>query len=465
MSSLRLITAILLAKLVSLVTRAFGGGGGTAAPGLVALKIYPHLLNHFARQFKKGTILITGTNGKTTTARLISSVLQSQKFSLIHNRTGSNLSRGLASVCLESSSLTGKINQDFGIFEIDEAAFSQVAPELNPKLVIILNLFRDQLDRYGEIDKILNNWHQALKEVPQKTTIILNSDDPSVASLGKKINQKTIYFGLRDKNISQASLSHASDATSCPHCLTNLIYQHCYISHLGVYKCPICGNIQPKSDIICTLVKQSSLNFTRNIIKTPKNTEEILMPIPGIYNLYNSLAAISALSELKISLNKIKKTFKQFQSPFGRVEKIKLPQNKTLQIFLVKNPAGFNEVLRTLAKNRKNLNLLIAINDLIADGQDVSWLWDVDFEKIVSKTKKVIFSGIRAEEIALRWKYAQKDLEKGSLIEKNFKKAISKGSELIKKGETLYILPTYTAMLGIRRTLHKMGLVHETWKD
>lgn len=465
MQPLKISFAIIIGKTIFLLSRLFGQGGGTAAPGLIALKIYPRLLSYFSSQFKKGTILITGTNGKTTTARLITHLLKSKKISFLHNRTGSNLARGLVSTCLQASSFSGKINQDFGVFEIDEAAFGQLAPQLNPSLVIILNLFRDQLDRYGEIDQVLTNWQKALKTLAKKTIIILNSDDPSVASLGQKTKQKVIYFGLRDKKFSQVQPSHASDATFCPRCLASLVYQHCYISHLGLYQCPNCGRIQPRAKINCQTILKASLDSTLSFIKTAAEKEIINLPLPGTYNLYNLLAAVTSLNYLNISLSQIKKAVKQFQPPFGRVERIKTAANKFIQIFLVKNPAGFNEVLRTLKNNVKKPTLLIAINDLIADGQDISWLWDVDFEEIVKQTKKIVFSGLRAEDMALRWQYAKNSKGKEFQIEKNYSQAIKQELKMIEKGETLFILPTYTAMLAIRKTLYKMGYVHETWKD
>lgn len=462
MPNLRLCLAVFTAKIIFLLSRFLNKGGGTAAPGLIALKIYPNLLSHFCQQLKKGTILITGTNGKTTTARLITHFLKSQKISLVHNRTGSNLARGLASACLQQSSWTGKINAEWGIFELDEAAFSPQTSQLKSRIIIILNLFRDQLDRYGEIDTTLNAWRQTIKSLPKKTLLIFNSDDPSVASLGQKAKQEVIYFGLRDHQVGQSTLSHASDATNCPHCLNNLIYQCCYISHLGIYRCPRCGKIQPQPAFSAQKISPA-LDSSSFLLNTPHEKLNLSLPLPGLYNLYNALAAFATLKQTGISLQKIKPPLANFQSPFGRVEKIKIKNHRFLQIFLVKNPAGFNEVLRTLKNRKKKLSLLIAINDLIADGQDVSWLWDVDFEMMTAKTKNILFSGLRAEDMALRWQYAGGKNQ--PCLEKNFRQAIEIGLKKIKKGETLFILPTYTAMLAIRKTLFKMGLVHETWKD
>ncbi len=529
-----LILAITIGKLISFLLK-ITGTGGTAAPGLIALKIYSPLIQKLSSQLGKN-ILITGTNGKTTTARMLATILNQAKIKHLHNRAGSNLLRGIASALIKNVSLLGKLPKNYlGLWEVDEAAFPLACKAIKPNIVLISNLFRDQLDRYGEIDTLASKWQKALEKLPKNSTIILNADDATVASLGKNLPGKILYFGLSYKKLGSKKPKHASDATVCPYCFSELKYKACFVSHLGIYSCPKCGQIQPKKNVYLKKVtfqknrqNKQTLLFERSRELLTDKTSRFLphsagstrrikttTALPGTYNLYNFTAATTLALALKIPKNTIIKGLTNFKPAFGRVEKIRAG-NKTLNIFLVKNPTGFNEVIETLIKpkltqyplsfersrelaqirtsrlirfnrtrsknkvrdsykRKKQLTCLIALNDLIADGTDVSWIWDVAFEKLIPHLKNVIVSGTRAYDMALRLKYANKTgnwkpaLPAGRLatgnwkIQPNLKKAINQ--LLTTNNQQLYILPTYTAMLEIRKILNKMGLVHSSWED
>lgn len=441
--------------------------GATAAPGLYALKIYPQLVKKLSSTLKH-SIVITGTNGKTTTARLISSTLKQTNISFIHNRTGSNLLRGIASQLLKAKKLGGNFSEFIGLWEVDEAVLPHALSQIKPKTVVILNLFRDQLDRYGEINTVLKKWQAAIEKLPITTTLILNADDPNIANLGKNAKCRIFYFGIKDKSKSKKTLTHAADAIYCPVCFNSLKYKAGFVSHLGIYSCPKCRKIQPEPQIAAEKISFLNNQKLKLNIKVQNTVLSLKINLIGLYNSYNVLAALACLTSLNINPKTIKKGFSRFKPAFGRFESIKTEDNKTLKIMLVKNPTSFNQVIEVLPSltNKKNYSCLLILNDLIADGRDVSWIWDVDFSKLKQKKlKKILVSGIRAEDMALRLKYANISKNKKIKVVLRFdiKKSVEKLLSL--KQKNLFILPTYTAMLNVRKILYKKGLVHQTWED
>jgi len=435
----------------------FSKSGGTAAPGLVALKIDQNFLKKASKKLKF-SILITGTNGKTTTARMLSFIFKQAKTNFIHNRTGSNLLRGVASQMIKEN-----YQNKIGLWEIDEAVFPYALQSLKPKIVILNNLFRDQLDRYGEINTLAQKWKKSLKQLNKNTIVIANADDPNISAITKNLNAKVVYYGINNSNLGSKKISHANDADLCPYCSASLKYQSCFVSHLGIYNCPQCGNIQPKKDIYCSYYQQK--NIFNNLVEiqssNSKQKIKISLKISGIYNIYNLLASYAAAKELKINQKDIANGFKNFKPAFGRFEKIKI-KHKNLYILLVKNPTGYNQVLKTLpliAKNKK-CSLLLSLNDQIADGTDISWIWDVDFN-LLNKLNldKIFISGTRKYDLSLRLKYEEIKTQTAT----NQQPAIN--NLINQTNKTLFILPTYTAMLEIRKNLFKKELVHKTWED
>jgi UDP-N-acetylmuramyl tripeptide synthase len=419
---------IWLGKLISLVSKRLRVGAGSTWPGHIVIENDPSILPFLSRQLKKGIILIGGTNGKTTTAKMLVEILRYKGIRILKNESGANLLNGIASVLINQASLLGKISADWGIFEVDEATLPLALSKFTPRIIILLNLFRDQLDRYGEVDLISDKWRQALKLLPKTTTVILNADDPQVASLGNGLEAQVLFFGLDDKSLFLPKMEHAVDSSYCPHCGQRLIFSGIFFSHLGKWDCPSCKNQRPKLSL-------SSFDY----------------PLAGVYNRYNTLAAVLAALSLKISDRDIKKALHNFRPAFGRQEEFVLGRKKA-KILLSKNPAGFNESLRTLKElSGDSKTLMFVLNDRIPDGRDVSWIWDVDFE-MIAENGKTIISGDRVYDMALRLKYADLGKEK-ILINTDLKMAMDKGLEEIREGETLYILATYSAMLEVRKII------------
>lgn len=408
---------ILLCKIISKVSLKLNIGNGSTWPGHIALKINPKIIKDLESKLKFGSIVIAGTNGKTTTSKLIREVLET-KYKVVHNDSGANLLNGITSALINNN------NKDIGVFEVDENTLPGLIDAFTPKIIVILNLFRDQLDRYGEVDAISQKWKKALEKLPKTATIFLNADDPQVAYLGLNLKAKVVYFGLENKELFLKSPEHATDSTFCPNCGEKLIYNGIYYSHLGIWRCNKCEFIRPE---VHTLKVKTSL--------------------AGVYNLYNTLAAEIALNELGVSDKEIQTTLSSFKPAFGRQEEIDY-QGVKINILLSKNPTGFNQSIRTLdcfGKDKKTI--LLILNDRIPDGRDISWIWDVDYEMLLGKIDKIYISGDRCYDMGLRIKYSGIE---DYFIDSNLESCLSKA---LSNTDTLYILPTYSAMLEVRKIL------------
>lgn len=415
-----------LGKAISKLSRALNLGHGSTWPGHIALKLNPKFINDVFKNSKAKIILITGTNGKTTTSKLLQIILEKDDKKTFLNVSGANLLNGIASSIILNSSFGGKINADFAIFEVDENTLPLISKKVVPDFIIALNLFRDQLDRYGELDSIVKKWQETYKDLDD-TTFILNADDPKIAYLGDGI-KKTYYFGLNDKTLETKEKQHASDSITCPKCGYKLSFSAHYFSHLGIWECLHCGLKRPKISL----------------------SDSSYYPLLGTYARYDTLAAVLTAKVIGINDETIERALKMFKPVFGRQEHLVMSK-KNVQLFLSKNPTSFNESLRTINENRAK-NLLIVLNDRIPDGTDVSWIWDIDFETLLNKKNKLYFAGDRVYDLALRLKYAGIDVQEQNIFE-NLNLAIDSGLSNTKKSEIFYILPTYSAMLEIRKIL------------
>lgn len=420
MNPLRLL-AIWLGKLTHLALRITGSTGGTW-PGEVTLRIYPSILRFFSQQ-DITIILIAGTNGKTTTSKMVETILRAAGKRVTRNDSGANLDNGLVSTFLKDAGVTGKLRSQYFIFEVDEASVSVVLSHLTPNVIVLLNLFRDQLDRYGEVDAIADKWSQALSGVPSK--LLVNGDDPHLAYIASKLKAPVSYFGLGSSQYYKAKVEHATDAIYCPNCGKRMTFGGTYFSHLGTWTCGHCRFTHPGLDI---------------------TAKDVISPLPGVYNIYNSLASALVARELGISESDAQEALGTFTPAFGRMETIQAG-GKNITILLSKNPTGFNESLRTaLAGGAKNI--VFFLNDRIPDGRDVSWIWDVDFDVLDQKQEYVV-SGDRAYDLALRLKYEGKKAR----VETDVQDALFTSLSNVKDGETLWVLPTYSAMLEVRQVL------------
>ncbi len=430
---MRLFLAILIGKLIYLLTRTVKFGGGSAAPGHYALKIEPTLVEKLSKKIPQN-IVITGTNGKTTTSRILNHLVKSQNLKTIRNSTGSNLERGIASALLNRVNLFGEIKGvDIGIWELDEAAFNKVVFFLKPQIIVFLNAFRDQLDRYGEVDSVVNKWKGSLEKINWSPKIIINGNDPNTLSLKNRKDVSDCIFSIKGH--------HEFGEVSKSGALTK-----------------ISPTIEAK------IKKIRGLEGTDISIKFPAGETEVKFNIPGVYHVYDLVAASAAYYHLNLPVKEISKQLEGFTPAFGRVEKINI-QGKDAFIFLIKNPAGATLVFETLRPEiSPNDKLLIALNDNFADGKDVSWIWDAQFEELglSKKEVKILVSGTRAEDLAVRLKYTGIEQE-NIRVENNLRQALNLALEN-SKGR-LFILPTYTALLELQNTLASEGHKKRYWKD
>ena len=412
--------SFLVGKLVLFVSHLLGSAGSTW-PGHVAIELYPNFLKDFQKRFTGKIVVIAGTNGKTTTSRIIRNMLEQSGKKVIHNEAGANLLNGIASAVI-----VGPKDAEVAIFEIDENSLPLLLKEVTPDILVILNLFRDQLDRYGEVNTIALKWKKTLESLPKSTTVVLNANDPEIAYLGKG-NDNVKYFGLANKKYYLAKRPYAMDAVNCPNCGERLLFTGIYLGHLGNWKCSNCKFKEPDIDY----------------------TKEYAV-LPGIYNIYNTQAAILVGKTLELDEKVINGVIKNFKPAFGRQEEIVI-DGKLVKIFLSKNPTGFNESLRTVRELDAKY-LLLVLNDRIPDGRDVSWIWDVDFEEFLDNNMHVHVSGDRAYDMALRLKYAHPSINHVDTHE-ILDRALPDIIKDLPNEETLFILPTYSAMLEVRQIL------------
>ena len=410
-------------KLISSISKFLNLGNGSTWPGHMALKLNKNFVKETIGS-KTKVILVAGTNGKTTTSAFISHIFKRNGFSVVQNESGANLLNGAASAIIQGiKPFSSKIDQDYLILEVDENNLPLVINQTNASYVIALDLFRDQLDRYGEIDSIIKKWRDAFEKLNTNATLILNADDPQVSYLGKNLKSRVKYFGLNEND--QEIIEHGADSIFCPKCKHLLNYKSITFSHLGNWFCSNCNEKRPN----------------------PSVSEFEIYPIPGTYNKYNVLAAVLLAIDEKLSDKQIAEALKSFKPAFGRQEEF-LIYNKKIKIFLSKNPTSFNESLSTIS-DLKAKNLLIVLNDRIPDGLDVSWIWDTN-TSLLKGISNITVSGDRAYDMGLRIKYSELN---NFQIYESLSRAIKQSLEKTLQDETLFILPTYSAMLETRKIL------------
>jgi lipid II isoglutaminyl synthase (glutamine-hydrolysing) len=448
-----------LSRAIGAASRRSGRGGGTTLPGRVLLRLEPEAIARLGAGLDRGTTIVSATNGKTTTAGMIAGILAADGRHPVHNRAGSNMTWGVATALLEQ-------HGQEGLFEVDEAWLPRVTEQLDPSLIVLGNLFRDQLDRYGEMEALADEWAKTVAARTGHTRFVLNADDPLIADLGRDREgarrDGVLYFGIEDPSQALPELQHAFDAKHCRRCGHPYAYERAFVGHLGHYSCPNCGAERPSPEVAATEIELRGMDGSRSRIRTPEGEIDLDLPLPGLYNVYNALAAVAAGLRLGVAPERIAAALGDMRAAFGRVETIPV-EGKPVSILLIKNPAGANEVLRTLRLESEGgeIDLWIALNDRIADGRDVSWVWDADFELLAEGVRRVVCAGTRAPEMALRLKYAGWDQERIEVvpeIEASLDAAV-RGAE-----GHLFALPTYTALLELRKLLADRGLAEEFWR-
>jgi lipid II isoglutaminyl synthase (glutamine-hydrolysing) len=452
--AVRLAIETAAARTIGALSRAVGRGGGTTVPGKVLWKVDPGAVNALAARLPEGVALVSATNGKTTTTAMAAEILGAGR-RLAWNRAGANLLSGIA------SALVAGRRAELGLFEVDEGALPEALERTQPRAVALGNLFRDQLDRYGELEIVAERWRSAIAGLPATTALVVNADDPIVADLADG-RDGAVRFGLDDPRQARPALQHAADSKYCVRCGAPYAYAAIYVGHLGDYRCPQCDHHRPELDVVATDIELRGLHSSRFRLLAPKGSAEIELALPGLYNVYNATAAAALSFAVGASLEDVRSGLARFSAAFGRFERI-AAGGKSVVLLLIKNPAGANEVARTLEIGVPPV-LVIALNDAIADGRDVSWIWDVDFEPLLEHAGRVIATGERAAELGLRMTYGGLPSERLEVVP-SLEEALDRGLGLVEAGTELVVLPTYTAMLALRGILAARGAVRPYWEE
>jgi UDP-N-acetylmuramyl tripeptide synthase len=448
-----LFAEILAARAAGGLSRVTGRGGGTTVPGKLLWKVDPGAIDRLAARLPAGSAIVSATNGKTTTAAMVAAILR-PAFRLAHNGSGANLVSGVASTLLAAR------DAELGLFEVDEGALPEVIARVHPRAVCLGNLFRDQLDRYGELELIADRWRDAVAALPADASLVVNGDDPQIGELAR-LRPGATLFGLDDPRQARPSLQHAADSKYCVVCGAPYEYAAAYVGHLGDYRCPACGHARPPLNVVARDVELAGLEHASFTLVTPEGTRRIRLRLPGLYNVYNALAAAALARALGASLDDIAHGLESFDAAFGRFERIVMGEQR-LVMLLIKNPAGANEAVRTLVDGGAPRVAVVALNDAIADGRDVSWIWDVDFEPLLDGLETLVATGERAAELALRFTYAGFPAERIEVVA-DLERALDRGLVLAGTDE-LVLLPTYTAMLALRKIIASRGHVAQYWE-
>ncbi len=456
----RLSGAVAAGRAVAAITRLLRVGGGTVLPGRVARWLCPQALEVLSSSLEP-VVVVSGTNGKTTTARLVARALELAGLRAVHNRAGANLHAGLLASLVLASDLRGRPRAQAGVFEVDEATLPSVLPVLRPRVLVLTNLFRDQLDRYAEVERVAEGWRRALRRLPPSTVVCYPADDPQVAEVAQQA-PVGLPFGIEDPSVGRDTLEEAADVRYCYRCGVPYRYTVAFLSHAGHYACPVCGWARPRPSVRAEGVELRGASGSAIRVAWDGGSTAVRTSLPGLYNVYNVLAAAAACRALGLPARVLREAAESTRPAFGRGERLAW-DGVAVQILLVKNPAGFNEALRLVVPERPR-SLLVAINDRTADGKDPSWLWDVDFEQLCGLEAHVTASGLRAEELALRLKYAGWP-EEAMTVERDLARALRVARQRTPPGGVLFCLPTYTALLELRQILSRWGVAPPFWED
>ncbi len=433
------------------------GRGGTTLPGRLLLRLEPGAIGTLAARLSRGSAVISATNGKTTTAAMAAAVLERTGARLVHNRAGANLAWGVATALLRAARVGGRLDGDLGLFEVDEFWLDSVVPEVRPRALLLANLFRDQLDRFGELEAIADRWAAVVARAPG-TALVLNADDPLVADLGRE-RADAVFFGVEDTSLALPGLEHAADSKHCRRCGAPYVYDAVFLGHLGHFHCPTGDAVRPRPSVAATRVRLDGTRGSEVVLRTPQGEATVRLPLPGLYNVYNALGAASLCLALGASLPDVVAGLESVEAAFGRAETLAV-EGRTLTLLLVKNPAGANEVVRTLLLEEGEHDLLAVLNDRTADGRDVSWVWDADLELLAPRLRRVTCSGTRAAELALRMKYAGV-AEERIVVRPVLREGLD--AALAAAPARLFALPTYTAMLELRELLTARGVAERSF--
>lgn len=428
-------------------------------PGHVLLKVDPGAVRTLAANLGGGCICVSATNGKTTTTRLLAGALRADGREVVTNAAGANLMSGVATALAEASPRPGSTAS--GVFEVDEAALPAVAERVRPDALLLMNLFRDQLDRHGELEAIGERWAAMLAGPGPTPRLVVCGDDPLLAAL-PPAGADVIWFGIADPVVAAAELAHASDSTRCRACGAALEYRHAWLGHIGDWSCPQCGAARPEPDVAVVHAGLRGAEGSTPVIRTPEGEVSLSLSLPGLHNVLNAAGALAAAIALGIPAARAAEAISAVPAAFGRAERVHV-NGRDVVLLLAKNPAGANENVRTLLLDDRPHHLLVALNDRIADGRDVSWVWDVDWEPLLPHVTRLTATGERAHDLALRFRYAGLEPDR-LVVVPGHGEALEQALQAVPMGGTLEVLPTYTAMHQIRSDLVARGAAGEFWE-
>jgi lipid II isoglutaminyl synthase (glutamine-hydrolysing) len=463
----RLTLALAGGKAAGAAARALRVGGGTSFPGIVARRIDPRVLQKAVAGSEARTVVVTGSNGKTTTCRMLAALAQAEGLRVTQNRSGSNLLQGVTSAAVREADLRGRMDAQLFLLEVDEATVRLVAPEVRPDTLLVTNIFRDQLDRFGELYSMARALEAVIEAMPASATVVLNGDDPLVASLAPGALARRMYFGIRMDGAGAQVPEHAADTIRCVRCQHPLSYRVVHLSHLGDYQCPECGNARPGLDVAVTAIGPSAEDGSEITVETPAGTFSLQVPLPGLHNVYNAAAALAG--DIALSLPQppapaqARRAIAGVRPAFGRLEEIRAGEKHVVLAF-VKNPTSYNATLREVLRRPGRKHVLAAHSNTVVDGEDFAWLWDVEIEQLVPQLASLVISGTRAEEVSLRFKYAGASPEV-TQVAPGRSAALDLALSRTRPGECLYIFAGYTPMRELRRIMQRRGWVRPSWEE
>jgi len=429
-------------------------------PGVVARRIDPDVLNSLTVGQGVPVVAVTGSNGKTTTARFLAAFLRAEGVTVAQNSAGANLLQGLTSLAVGTANLRGRMPDGVMVAEIDEGALRLAAPEVAPKALVVTNVFRDQLDRFGEIYAVAGVIDKVAQGLADDAVLVVNADDPMVADLAPARTGRRLTFGL-DIRRDLDHLTSAADSIRCPRCRHDLHYSQVYLSHLGDYRCPGCGFERPPLDVAVTSIDVDGLRGTRCTLRTPAGELELSIPQAGVHIAYNAAAAVTGVLALDVSLEHGRDALSDLRPAFGRLEIIDADDREIVLSF-AKNPTSFNATLHTLAGAGEPRHLLVAVSNTRVDGEDFGWLWDVDFEGAIGRLLDVTVTGLRADELATRLKYAGLDTSRMTVVD-DLATALNEALAATAAGDRLVVLAGYTPTIQLRELMQRRGWVGRYW--
>ena len=461
--TMRLAAALSAGKVAAKTGRMLKVGGGTSLPGIVARRIDPKVLRKVVGRSRAKKIVVCGSNGKTTTCRMLAAIARSGGLRVTQNRSGSNLLPGVTSVAVNGAGIFGRMDADVLVFEIDEATIRYAVPEIEPDVVIVNNIFRDQLDRYGELYSVARAIETMIRGLPPEATIVLNGDDPLVASFAPDAVCRRLYFGMRTEDVGTQVPEHAADTIRCVRCQHDLDYTKAYISHLGAYRCPTCGYARPPLDIAVTQAQLDPLGPAHVTLETPAGPLTYDLALQGLHNVYNSAGAVAGALALGLDLAAVPDAYATQRPVFGRMETIQAG-DKRIVLSFVKNPISYNTTLRTILQRPGMKHVLSSHSNAVTDGEDFAWLWDIDLEELTPQLASLVTSGTKADELAMRFKYAGVPEDKIRVVAER-PAALDAALANVEPGGTLYVLAGYTPLHELRRVMVRRGWVPPFWEE